>query len=134
MHLGGFSRHTTACNYGLNKKQNFTHMSTYVYLLLLNLAQRVKRWLSKLECPVRVKLVAEIFSTINRVLLHTISLCPGMSSCSTSLGKGRGGQGARSPNNLRGGPTYPLPPPPNNPSTFFYNFYVKQEKVTNVPK
>ena len=37
-------------------------------------------------------------------------------------------------NNLRGGggATYPLPPP-NNPPTFSFNFYVKQEKITNVP-
>ena len=37
-----------------------------------------------------------------------------------SIGVGRGGGGARGgqapPNNLRGGPTYPLAPP-NNPST-----------------
>ena len=42
-----------------------------------------------------------------------------------------GGGGGRLPNNLRGGPTYPLPPPPNNPPTFSFNFYVKQEKITN---
>ena len=46
----------------------------------------------------------------------------------------RGGQGGGPgpPNNLKGGPTYPLPPP-NNPPTFSFNFYVKQEKITNVP-
>ena len=38
------------------------------------------------------------------------------------------------PNNLRGGPTYSLPPPPNNSPTFSFIFYVKQEKITNVPK
>ena len=37
----------------------------------------------------------------------------------------RGGEGGQAcPNNLRGGPTYPF----NNPPTFFFNFYVKQEK------
>ena len=35
-------------------------------------------------------------------------------------------RGARG-NNLRGGPTYPFGPPNNSP-TFFFNFYVKQEK------
>ena len=49
-------------------------------------------------------------------------------------GGGGGGGGQPPPNNLRGGPTYPLPPPPlNNPPTFSFNFYVKQEKITNVP-
>ena len=44
------------------------------------------------------------------------------------------GQGRQAPNNLREGPTYPLPPPPppppppNYPPTFSFNFYVKQEK------
>ena len=49
--------------------------------------------------------------------------------------EGQGGGGGGRPNNLRGGPTYPLPyppPPPNNPSTFFVNFYVKQEKITKL--
>ena len=62
-------------------------------------------------------------------------------SCSAVLigvGRGGGGQGGGGggagppPNNLRGGPTYPLAPP-NNPPTFSFNFYVKREKVTNVP-
>ena len=44
----------------------------------------------------------------------------------------RGGGWGRPPNNLGGGPTYPLAPP-NNPPTFSFNFYVKQEKITNVP-
>ena len=42
-------------------------------------------------------------------------------------GRGGGQGGPGPPNNLRGGPTYPLPPP-NNPPTFSFNFYVKQEK------
>ena len=51
--------------------------------------------------------------------------------------RGGGAEGGQpSPrNNLRGGggATYPLPPPPhNNPPTFSFNFYVKQEKTTNV--
>ena len=45
----------------------------------------------------------------------------------------RGGGGAGPLNNLRGGggniPFGPL----NNPPTFSFNFYVKQEKMTNVP-
>ena len=48
--------------------------------------------------------------------------------------------GQAPPNNLRGGPTYPLAPvsppspgPPNNPPTFSFNFYVKQENITDVP-
>ena len=50
------------------------------------------------------------------------------------IGLGRGGAsgGARPPNNLRRGANIPLGPP-NNPPTFFFNFYVKQEKITNVP-
>ena len=31
------------------------------------------------------------------------------------------------PNNLRGGANIPFAPPPNNPPTFSFNFYVKQE-------
>ena len=51
---------------------------------------------------------------------------------------GGGGGGARGPgplNNLKGGgANIPFgPPPPNNPPTFSFNFYVKQEKLTNVP-
>ena len=50
-------------------------------------------------------------------------------------GEGGGGGGGQAPNNLRGGPTYPFPPPlPNNPSTFSFNFYVKQEKNTKSTK
>ena len=48
------------------------------------------------------------------------------------IGVGRGGGG----DNLRGGGggggQHTLPPP-NNPPTFSFNFYVKQEKITNVP-
>ena len=47
------------------------------------------------------------------------------------LGVGRGGGGT--PNSLRGGPTYPLPPPLQWPPTFSFNFYVEQEKITNIP-
>ena len=52
-------------------------------------------------------------------------------------GVGRGGGGARGgqappPNNLRGGANIPFGPP-NNPPTFSFNFYVKQEKIKNVP-
>ena len=48
-------------------------------------------------------------------------------------GGGRGGGGlGPPPNNFGGGPTYPLAPP-NNPPAFSFNFYVKQEKITNVP-
>ena len=44
----------------------------------------------------------------------------------------RGGQGGPGPpNNLRGGANIPFGPP-NNPPTFSFNFYVKQEKITNV--
>ena len=43
-------------------------------------------------------------------------------------GAGGGGRGPVSPNNLRGGATYPLAPLPNNPPTCFLNFNVKQEK------
>ena len=50
---------------------------------------------------------------------------------------GVGGGGARGgarppPNNLRGGANIPFGPP-NNPPTFFFNFYVKQENMINVP-
>ena len=46
-------------------------------------------------------------------------------------GGGGGGGGEGSPNNLRGGQHTIWPP--NNPSTFSFNFYLKQEKITNVP-
>ena len=42
------------------------------------------------------------------------------------IGVGRGG-GPGPPNNLRGGANIPFGPPNNSP-TFFFNFYVKQEK------
>ena len=45
-------------------------------------------------------------------------------------GRGQGGPGP--PNNLRGGANIPFGPP-NNPPTFSFNVYVKQEKNTNVP-
>ena len=41
-------------------------------------------------------------------------------------GGGGGGEGTR--NNLRGGGGGNIPFAPNNPSTFSFNFYVKQEK------
>ena len=41
-------------------------------------------------------------------------------------------RGARPPNSLGGG-QHTLCPPPNNPPTFSFNFYVKEEKITNVP-
>ena len=31
------------------------------------------------------------------------------------------------------GGNIPFAPPPNNPPAFSFNFYVKQEKITNVP-
>ena len=43
-------------------------------------------------------------------------------------------RGPGPPNNLRGGGGGNIPfGPPNNPPTFSFNFYVKQEKITNVP-
>ena len=42
-------------------------------------------------------------------------------------GGGQGGGGGRPPNNLRGGGNIPFWPP-NNPPTFSFNFFVKQEK------
>ena len=45
---------------------------------------------------------------------------------------GQGG-GAAPPNNLRGGGGQHTLWPPNNPSIFSFNFYLKQEKITNVP-
>ena len=49
------------------------------------------------------------------------------------VGRGGGSRGARPPNNLREGQTYPLAPhPPNNPPTFSFNFYVKREKCTKL--
>ena len=45
-------------------------------------------------------------------------------------GGGRGG-GAGPSNNLRGGANIPFGHP-NNPPPFSFNFYVKQEKITNV--
>ena len=47
-------------------------------------------------------------------------------------GGGGGGGGAGTPIMWRG-LTYHLPPPRNNPPTFSFTFYVKQEKITNVP-
>ena len=47
------------------------------------------------------------------------------------VGRGGGPGGAGPPNNLRGGTNIPFGPP-NNPPTFSFNFYVKQEKITNV--
>ena len=53
-----------------------------------------------------------------------------------NIGVGRGGGGPGGgqapPIIWEGGPTYPLAPPNNSP-TFSFNFYVKQEKITNVP-
>ena len=45
--------------------------------------------------------------------------------------RGGGGGGAAPPNNLRGGQHTLWPP--DNPPTFSFKFYVKQEKITNVP-
>ena len=46
----------------------------------------------------------------------------------------RAGGGGQPPlNNLRGGGGQHTLWPPNNPPTFSFNFYVKQEKITNVP-
>ena len=45
-------------------------------------------------------------------------------------GPGWGEGGQPPPNNLRGGPTYPLHPSANNPPTFSFNFYLQQEKIT----
>ena len=57
--------------------------------------------------------------------------------CRVTIGVGRGGArgggGPGPPNNLRGGaniPFAPPSPPPNNPPTFSFNFYLKQEKIT----
>ena len=61
-----------------------------------------------------------------------IELCPFILVFYKSIGIGRGGGGSP-PIILEGGPTYPLPPPHNNPPAFSFNFYVKQEKITNVP-
>ena len=43
----------------------------------------------------------------------------------------RGGQAPPQPNNLRGEGNKPFGPP-NNPSTFSFNFYVKQEKIKGI--
>ena len=51
--------------------------------------------------------------------------------CLCNIGVGRGGEGGGGQGG-KGGPTYPLAPP-NNSSTFSFNFYVKQEKITKVP-
>ena len=49
------------------------------------------------------------------------------------IGVGRGGGGGQAPPIiLEGGANIPFGPP-NNPPTFSFNFYVKQEKITNVP-
>ena len=50
------------------------------------------------------------------------------------IGVGRGGQGGggQAPQSFERGGQHTLWPPPNNPPTFSYNFYVKQEKNTNV--
>ena len=49
-----------------------------------------------------------------------------------SIGVGRGGGGAKPPNILGGGANIPSGSP-NNPPAFSFNFYVKLEKITNVP-
>ena len=50
------------------------------------------------------------------------------------IGVGRGGArgGQAPPNNFGEGANIPFGPP-NNPPAFSFNFYVKQEKITNVP-
>ena len=55
----------------------------------------------------------------------------------TFIGVGRGGEGGAGgarppPNNFGGGANIPFGPS-NNPPAFSFNFYVKQEKITNVP-
>ena len=46
-------------------------------------------------------------------------------------GRGGGGPGGQAPSIIwEGGPTYPLI---NSPLAFSFNFYVKREKITNVP-
>ena len=51
-----------------------------------------------------------------------------------TIGVGRGGPGgARPSNNFGGGGGQHTLWPPNNPPAFSFNFYVKQEKITNVP-
>ena len=52
------------------------------------------------------------------------------------IGVGRGGEGqaGQAPNNLGGGEGGKIPfDTPHNPPAFSFNFYVKQEKITNVP-
>ena len=49
-------------------------------------------------------------------------------------GQGGGGGGGQAPQIILEGANIPFaPPPPNYPPTFSFNFYVKQEKITNVP-
>ena len=52
------------------------------------------------------------------------------------IGVGRGGArgGPGPPNNLRGGGGNIPFGPPNNPPTFSFSFYVKQEKITKCIK
>ena len=83
--------------------------------------------LGQLTCGFKV-----ISHTLNRRLLCNVK-CPKKKNTNNNIGVGRGGaRGARPPNNLRGGANIPFGPP-NNPPTFSFNFYVKQEKITNEP-
>ena len=63
-----------------------------------------------------------VIQQIHDEQLHHITAIIGV-----GRGGARGGGGPGPPNNLGGGPTYPLAPP-NNPQAFSFNFYVKQEK------
>ena len=57
----------------------------------------------------------------SHLMLSSDSLAHLYKASTIGVGRGGAGGGAGSPPNyLRGGPTYPLPPPPYNPPTFLY--------------
>ena len=66
---------------------------------------------------------------VQTILLHDIGVGRGGGG---GGGGGGGARGAGPPNNFGGGGQHTLWPP-NNPPAFSFNFYMKQEKITNVP-
>ena len=60
-------------------------------------------------------------------LWYMYQVCQVRSETHRRRKRGGGPGGARPPNNLGGGANIPFGPP-NNPPTFSFNFYVKQEK------
>ena len=70
-------------------------------------------------------------STLHTLSSHQPFVAKNLRGHEVCIGVGRGGGqgGPGPPNNLRGGANIPFGPP-NNPPTFSFSFYVKQEKIT----